>query len=95
MSTIEEHQIKVAVFQEKRWWIAQGLDVDVSSQGHSRDEALERFCMTVTTEVDDYGGYDEFVELIGPPPDDLVEGLHKAETLDLVLKLERADAAHG
>lgn len=35
-----KRQFNVSVWQEGEWFVAQCLDVDVASQGHSRDEAL-------------------------------------------------------
>ena len=33
--------MSVVIWQEDEWFVAQCLDVDVASQGHSEDEALE------------------------------------------------------
>jgi predicted RNase H-like HicB family nuclease len=31
---------RVLLFQEWQWWVAQGIDIDVASQGGSPEEAL-------------------------------------------------------
>jgi predicted RNase H-like HicB family nuclease len=36
-----KRDMRAVVWQEDKWFVAQCLDVDVASQGHSGDEALE------------------------------------------------------
>lgn len=35
------HRFSVSLWQEDGWYVAQCHEVDVASQGHSREEALE------------------------------------------------------
>lgn len=54
------HNLTAALHQEEDWYIAQCLEVDVASQGHTIDEALANLAKAVELyleEVDDPAGH--------------------------------------
>lgn len=54
------HTLTAALHQEEDWFIAQCLEVDVASQGHTIDEALANLAEAVELyleEVDDPAGH--------------------------------------
>ena len=54
------HTLTAALHQEEDWYIAQCLEVDVASQGHTIDEALANLAGAVELyleEVDDPAGH--------------------------------------
>jgi len=49
--TMDQIKINVVLYQEDKWWIAQGLEFDISAQASSLPELHNLFAMKVATEI--------------------------------------------
>ena len=48
---MDQIKINVVLYQEDNWWIAQGLEFDISAQASSLHELHSLFAMKVVTEI--------------------------------------------
>jgi hypothetical protein len=51
-------KIRVILFQEADQWLAQGIEHDICAQGPTKEEAFERFRVTMALESKEPGGLD-------------------------------------
>lgn len=67
-----QRTLRVIVFQEHGMWVAQGLELDIATQGKDLAQLRERFDLTLHAELEAIGDLDP-AEAIGPAPKEFFE----------------------